>query len=120
MESSGDCKPSGGRLLRLASTDNVAVAIVEFQAGETAWLDGAQVMLQDHICAGHKVAIAAIAPGQKVYKFGCPIGSATRPIRVGEHVHVHNLKSDYFPTFTARGLAHFQPDHTPGPTVGDI
>ncbi len=49
---------------------------------------------------GHKVAVAAIAPGEKVYKYGCPIGSATCPIEVGRHVHVHNLKSDYFPTFT--------------------
>ena len=87
-------------MLRLAPTDNVAVATAEFQAGQTAWLDGTPVPLQDHICVGHKVAIAAIAPGQKVCKYGCPIGSATRPIGVGEHVHVHNLKSDYFRTFT--------------------
>jgi len=44
--------------------------------------------------------VAAIAQGEKVCKYGCPIGSATRPIEVGQHVHVHNLKSDYFPTFT--------------------
>jgi altronate dehydratase small subunit len=100
MATSSLCKQHGGRLLRLAPTDNVAVATAEFEAGEIAWLDGVQVLLQDHICVGHKVAIAAIDRGQKVYKYGCPIGSATRPIRVGEHVHVHNLKSDYFPTFT--------------------
>jgi len=28
------------------------------------------------------------------------IGSATRDIAVGEHVHLHNMKSDYLPTYT--------------------
>jgi hypothetical protein len=27
-----------------------------------------------------------------------PIGSATRDIAVGEHVHLHNMKSDYIDT----------------------
>jgi hypothetical protein len=100
MASSAAGKPCGGRLLRLAPADNVAVAVGALQAGQTAWLDGAPVPLLDPICAGHKVAIAAIAQGQKVFKYGCPIGSATQAIRVGQHVHVHNLKSDYLPTFT--------------------
>ena len=29
-----------------------------------------------------------------------PIGSATRDIEPGEHVHLHNMKSDYLPTYT--------------------
>ena len=37
----------------------------------------------------------AIAEGEKVLKFGVPIGSAVRAILPGEHVHVHNIKSDY-------------------------
>jgi hypothetical protein len=28
------------------------------------------------------------------------IGSATAPIRRGEHVHLHNLASDYIATYT--------------------
>jgi urease beta subunit len=31
--------------------------------------------------------------GDKVIKYGAVIGQATRPIRVGDHVHVHNMKS---------------------------
>ena len=93
-------KPSGGRLLRLALTDNVAVATAALNSGEAARLDDTQIAILDPIPLGHKVAVAPIALGEKVCKYGCPIGTATRPIRVGEHVHVHNLKSDYFPTFT--------------------
>jgi hypothetical protein len=49
---------------------------------------------------GHKVALVPIAAGEKVCKYGAPIGSATRQIRPGEHVHTHNLASDYLPTYT--------------------
>ena len=44
---------------------------------------------------GHKVAVRAIKQGEKVLKYGLPIGSATRDIEAGEHVHVQNMKSDY-------------------------
>jgi len=90
----------GGRLLRLAPADNVAVATAALAAGQSAGLDDTRLTLLDPIPLGHKVAVAAIARGEKVLKCGCPIGSATREIRVGQHVHVHNLKSDYFATFT--------------------
>jgi hypothetical protein len=92
-------RPSPALLLRLAPTDNVAVALAEFEAGQTAWLDDAPIRLVDRIPMGHKVAVAPIAIGQKVLKYGCPIGSASRAIAVGQHVHLHNLRSDYFPTF---------------------
>ena len=46
------------------------------------------------------VVIEAIPAGTKVVKFAAPIGSATCPIQPGEHVHLHNLKSDYLPTYT--------------------
>ena len=34
-----------------------------------------------------------IKKGEKVIKYGEPIGQATRDIKKGEHVHVHNIKS---------------------------
>jgi hypothetical protein len=35
-----------------------------------------------------------------VIKYGVSIGSATRDIELGELVHLHNMKSDYLPTYT--------------------
>jgi hypothetical protein len=32
-----------------------------------------------------------------VFKVGVPIGTATRAIEPGEHVHSHNLRSDHIP-----------------------
>ncbi|MEA4891263.1 MAG: UxaA family hydrolase [Peptococcaceae bacterium] len=42
---------------------------------------------------GHKIALRDICPGEDIIKYGEEIGTATRPITKGEHVHVHNLDS---------------------------
>ncbi len=47
---------------------------------------------------GHKVALCEIAAGEKVRRNNVAIGSATEDVAAGEHVHLHNLKSDYIPT----------------------
>jgi altronate hydrolase len=80
-------------LIRLAPEDNVAVATVALAAGTR--LDDEGLVSRDEIPSGHKVALRGIAEGEKVLKFGVPIGSAVRAIMPGEHVHVHNIKSDY-------------------------
>ena len=57
---------------------------------------------------GHKYALRAIAAGENVIKYGMPIGHATKDIAAGEHVHVHNVKTNlgdvleyaYDPSFT--------------------
>lgn len=54
---------------------------------------------------GHKIARTAIAQGESVIKYGAPIGRATQPIAAGDHVHLHNLKSGYTPTYALEGKA---------------
>jgi hypothetical protein len=90
------------RLLRLATEDNVCVATTTLQAGETISIDGLPATLSERIATGHKIAARAIPAGEKVIKYGAPIGSATRDIAPGQYVHTHNVKSDYLPTL-ARG-----------------
>jgi len=43
---------------------------------------------------GHKYALRDIAAGENVIKYGMPIGHATYAIAKGEHVHVHNVKTN--------------------------
>ena len=43
------------------------------------------------IPAGHKIAVRDIAQGAPVRRYNQIIGFASKPIRAGEHVHVHNL-----------------------------
>ncbi len=103
MTESGKPQPTDPRLLRLAPEDNVAAATATIEAGESIAIDGRPVAVPQRVPTGHKVAVAAIAQGEKVIKYGVPIGSATRPIAPGEYVHTHNLASDYLPTFTLDG-----------------
>ena len=43
---------------------------------------------------GHKYALRDIAEGENIIKYGMPIGHATAKIAKGEHVHVHNVKTN--------------------------
>jgi hypothetical protein len=86
------------RLILLAETDNVCVARLRLTAGETILLDGGPARVDADVGLGHKIARRAIAAGEKVLKYGAPIGSAMRDIAAGQHVHVHNMQSDYTPT----------------------
>ena len=47
----------------------------------------------------HKLAARPIAAGETVLKYNFPIGVATADIPAGAHVHVHNMRSDYTPTY---------------------
>lgn len=86
------------RLVILAPEDNVCVACTNLAAGTTLLIDGVPVTLRQRIGLGHKIARGAIAPGERIIKHGARIGSATAPISAGDHVHLHNMKSDYIPT----------------------
>lgn len=46
-----------------------------------------------NIETGHKKALCHINKGEKVIKYGFPIGIATEDINEGDHVHSHNLKT---------------------------
>jgi hypothetical protein len=87
------------RLLLLDPHDNVLVATARLRAGETIGHSGWSVVLPADIPLGHKLARRDIASGEKIVKYGAPIGSATAAIRAGEHAHVHNIRSDYTPTY---------------------
>jgi hypothetical protein len=92
--------------IRLFPTAKVLVLTRSFEAGETIELGDIRRTLETPIGLGHKIAACTISPGEKILKYGAPIGSATAPIEPGEHIHLHNMKSDYLPTYTLE-VAHF-------------
>ena len=80
--------------------DSVGVVVVEgVKAGQelSGW-----IMDQDKdigVCAksdipiGHKLAIRALRDKDTVIKYGVDIGRTVAAIDVGEHAHVHNIKT---------------------------
>ena len=80
--------------------DSVGVVVVEgVEAGAelTGW-----IMDQDReitftaasdIPIGHKLAIKPMQTGDTVIKYGVDIGVVVADIALGEHAHVHNIKT---------------------------
>jgi hypothetical protein len=87
------------RLILLDPRDNVLVARVRLPAGETIATGSGAAVLDRDIALAHKVSRRAIAAGETIVKYGAPIGVATGAIAAGHHVHVHNMRSDYTPTY---------------------
>jgi altronate hydrolase len=74
--------------------DNVAVALTDHAAGETAKVAGKSVLLVTAVGRGHKFALKPIKKGENILKFSQPIGHATEAIPAGAKVHVHNVKTN--------------------------
>jgi (2R)-sulfolactate sulfo-lyase subunit alpha len=80
--------------------DSVGVIVVEgVKKGDklNGWvMDGNQSIefetLND-IPIGHKIALKDMAAGDTVIKYGTDIGKVVQPIKRGEHLHVHNVKT---------------------------
>lgn len=98
--------PSNGKLpplLLLHPDDNILVARRDIAAGERVELDGQAFTIPKAVELGHKLARRDIAADARVLKYGAPIGSMKTAVARGEHVHMHNLKSDYIPSTTREG-----------------
>lgn len=80
-------------VLKVHPEDSVAVAIRPLSQGEVVEVAGLQIAVATDIPAGHKFALKAIAKGEKVIKYGAPIGYAVTDIACGEHVHAANIKT---------------------------
>ena len=91
-----DAEPSKeAAILKLDKNDNIVVAKRRIEPGQQMLIDGQSITISAAIDLGHKIACRDIACGEKVIKYGAPIGSATAEIKLGDHVHAHNLQSDY-------------------------
>lgn len=99
------------RLLQLAPSDNVLTVIATLEPGESVCVGSRRVIIASRLPLGHKLAARDLAPGDKIIKYGVPIGSAVVHIAAGEHVHTHNIKSDYLPTFTREDQGKYFKDH---------
>jgi len=80
-------------LVRIHPLDTVAVAVRPLAAGEKLRAGSIEVTVRSAIPGGHKVALGPIAKGEKIIKYGYPIGRAKAPIAAGEHVHTHNVET---------------------------
>ena len=74
--------------IRLDAADNVVTAIKPLEAGVVVEDAATQALIP----RGHKIAVRAVAKGEKVIKYNQIIGYAARDIAPGEHVHVDEVE----------------------------
>ena len=99
-----------GNVLRVNKSDNVGVALEDLIPHERVEIEGSFITIRENIARGHKISLKNIFQGKDVIKSGYQIGHATGFIEAGEHVHVHNLKTNlkgllnysYSPEFTCK------------------
>jgi len=80
--------------------DNVGVVVVEgVKAGSELLVVVTEnnsdftITTKHDIPIGHKIALADLAEGDTVIKYGVDIGRVVKSTATGEHVHTHNLKT---------------------------
>ena len=89
--------------IKLNHTDNVAVVLNNITKGTEIF----GIISAEAVPAGHKIALGLINKGNDIIKYGKSIGKATSSILPGQHVHVHNIKTnlsgiesyEYMPVF---------------------
>lgn len=78
------------QLLQVDARDNVATALQDLPAGIARVSTGGEIHLREPVQRGHKVALAAMAAGDAVIKYGFTCARVSRRIEPGQHVHTHN------------------------------
>jgi altronate dehydratase len=78
--------------------DNVATALDDLKPGEVYLLGEGERLIVESIEAvpfGHKVALQDFAAGDPVIKSSVVIGQALQRIKSGQHLHLHNVESNF-------------------------
>ncbi len=84
------------KLLKINSSDNVAVALTDLNKGYT---ENGVTLIED-IPFGHKVLLKDVKKGDSIIKYGYPIGHITCDCEKGSFVHEHNVLTNLTDDFT--------------------
>lgn len=80
--------------IKINTSDNVVIALKNYKKGETITLDGDSLILLEDVSKGHKIALGNIEKDEDIIKYGMPIGHAITPVKKGEWIHTHNIKTN--------------------------
>lgn len=78
--------------------DHVGVAVQDVEPGtvRAVYMDSDREVDLDateRIPLGHKIALADLGEGEQVTEYGVTVGLTRSPIKKGQLVHVHNIRS---------------------------
>ena len=78
------------RYIKINAADNVAVALTDLKAGESAY----GIELTTDVPAGHKFTLCPLSEGQDVIKYGFPIGHLTTSVPAGTHIDHNHIRTN--------------------------
>lgn len=81
------------KYIKIHPADKVAVALTPLPAGTVVSIDNKGITLLEDIPQGHKFALQDLTGNEPVIKYGYPIGITKSPVKTGEWIHVHNMKT---------------------------
>lgn len=82
------------KLIKVHPSDNVAVALVDLQEGETVTVDGDEIIIKSTTQAKHKVALSRFDEGDSITMYGVLVGKAGHMIDKGQVLTTGNVKHD--------------------------
>lgn len=98
VDSRMQAPPSAPAFLAHNEGDMVAVAVQDVAPGEcmVVFMDSDQevrIVVTEEVPLGHKVALIDLAEGTEVIEYGVRVALTRQPIKAGQLVHVHNVRS---------------------------
>jgi len=83
------------RAIKASPQDNMAIAVTVIPKGVTVTIPGnGEVVANQEVPLGHKIALVSIPKGADVIRYGEVICSTKEDIKAGDWIHVHNTISD--------------------------
>lgn len=81
------------KFIKINISDNVAVALSDAPKGEVCTIGGKEIKVSEYIPAGHKMALQDLCKGEKIIKYGFPIGVLTKDIEKGGLIDHNAIKT---------------------------
>jgi altronate hydrolase len=82
------------KIIKVNSTDNVAVALVNLTAGDCISFEGEFITIETDVKAKHKIALQALNTGDRIIMYGVLVGKASARIEKGGLLSTLNVKHE--------------------------
>lgn len=80
------------KIMKVNASDNVAVALVNLQAGEVISFEGEDIKVLSDTKSKHKIALQKFESGDRIIMYGVLVGSANGTIEKGDVLTTENVK----------------------------
>lgn len=80
------------KLLKVNTSDNVAVALINLKAGDVVFFEGQKINILSDTKSKHKIALETFKNGDRIIMYGVLVGSANGNIEKGDVLTTENVK----------------------------